>query len=58
MSGLLAYLNAHSAVWVGWTVWNLTPYNLTLDTNMSLDPHDGSSMAWFTPYLTPNIVTT
>jgi endoglucanase len=52
IGSLLSYLNAHRAVWVGWTAWNLAPYNLTTNDYTA----DGPQMAWFTPYLTANTV--
>jgi len=53
ISNLLSYLNAHRSVWVGWTAWNLAPYNLTRVGDYTAD---GAQMAWYTPYLTPNTV--
>ena len=53
ISNLLSYLNAHRSVWVGWTAWNLAPYNLTQAGDYTAD---GPQMAWYTPYLTPNTV--
>lgn len=29
LGNLLEYLNEHNDVWVGWTIWNLPPYNIT-----------------------------
>jgi endoglucanase len=52
---LFAYLNANSSVWVGWTAWNLPPYNITQAGNYVAD---GPAMAWYTPHLRPNIVQT
>jgi endoglucanase len=53
VGNLLTYLNANDTVWVGWTAWNLVPYNLTADGNYTAD---GPQMAWYTPFLTPGIV--
>jgi len=53
LSELLKYLNDNANVWVGWTTWNLPPYNISQVDNYTAD---GPEMAWYTPYLTPNIV--
>jgi endoglucanase len=53
MGNLLAYMNAHNNVWMGWTTWNLPPYNVTPTDQYTTD---GSSMAWYAPYLTPNMI--
>ena len=50
---LLSYLNENGDVWVGWTAWNLPPYNLTQAGNYTADT---SKMAWYTPYLTPDFL--
>lgn len=49
ISSLLSYLNSHADVWLGWTPWDLSPYNLT-----SGHTADGPEMPWYTPSLTPN----
>lgn len=53
LGNLLSYLNDNSDVWVGWTAWNLSPYNLTQPDSYT---QDGPQMGWYTPYLTPGIV--
>jgi endoglucanase len=53
LGNLLEYLNGHADVWIGWTTWNLPPYNISQDGNYTVD---GPEMAWYTPHLSPNIV--
>jgi endoglucanase len=53
LGNLLSYLSDHSDVWIGWTAWNLSPYNITADGDYT---SDGPQMSWYTPYLTPNVV--
>ena len=53
LGNLLTYLNNNNDVWIGWTTWNLPPYNISQDGNYTVD---GPEMAWYTPHLTPNIV--
>jgi hypothetical protein len=54
LGNLLEYLNNHSDVWIGWTTWNLPPYNICEATaNYTAD---GPEMGWYTPHLAPNIV--
>ena len=53
LGSLLEYLNNNSNVWIGWTTWNLPPYNISEAGNYTAD---GPEMAWYTPHLTPNIV--
>ena len=53
LDNLLSYLDANSDVWVGWTPWNLAPYNLTDPNNFAAG---GPQMAWYTPHLQPNII--
>jgi endoglucanase len=53
IGGLLAYLNANNDVWLGWTTWNLSPYDLWT-TNYTTD---GPALPWYLPYLTPNTAT-
>jgi len=55
IGNLLEYLNSNNNVWIGWTLWNLPDYNVTQIADYTAD---GSAMAWYTPYLTPNIVNT
>jgi endoglucanase len=52
INDLLSYLNLNNDVWLGWTPWTLTPYNLTSrDSNGALI--DGPQMPWYAPFLTP-----
>jgi endoglucanase len=51
VGALLAYMNAHSDVWIGWTPWDLPPYEITVDYTA-----DDTEMAWYAPYLTPNFL--
>jgi endoglucanase len=50
---LLGYLNDNTAVWIGWTTWNLPPYNISQAGNYLVD---GPEMAWYAPYLSPNMI--
>lgn len=47
---LLEYLNDNNTVWIGWTTWNLPPYNISQVDNYTAD---GPEMAWYAPHLTP-----
>lgn len=49
IDNLLGYLDDNAGVWLGWTAWNLAPYNLTEDGTNTLD---GPQMAWYAPHLT------
>jgi endoglucanase len=53
LGNLLEYLNDNSDIWIGWTTWNLPPYNISQDGDYTAD---GPEMVWYTPHLTPNIV--
>jgi endoglucanase len=53
VGNLLEYLNDNNNVWIGWTTWNLPPYNISQAGDYTAD---GPEMAWYTPHLTPNIV--
>jgi hypothetical protein len=53
LGNLLEYLNDNNNVWIGWTTWNLPPYNISQAGNYTAD---GPEMAWYTPHLTPNMV--
>jgi endoglucanase len=53
LGNLLQYLNANNNVWIGWTTWNLPPYNVSQPGNYTAD---GPEMAWYTPFLTSGIV--
>jgi endoglucanase len=52
IGGALAYMNSNSNVWLGWTAWNLPPYQVTLTSNVA----DGSQLPSFSPYLTSGTV--
>jgi endoglucanase len=49
-STLLTYINANADVWIGWTVWNLDPYSISVTDTMTGDIHDTPKMAWYAPY--------
>jgi endoglucanase len=53
LGNLLEYLNDNGDIWIGWTTWNLPPYNISQDGDYTAD---GPEMVWYTPHLTPNIV--
>jgi endoglucanase len=53
LGNLLTYLNDNSDVWMGWTTWNLPPYNITMEGDYTAD---GPEMAWYRPYLTRNTI--
>jgi endoglucanase len=53
LDNLLSYLDANSDVWLGWTPWNLSPYNLTDPNNFAAS---GPQMPWYASHLTPNII--
>jgi hypothetical protein len=53
LGNLLEYLNDNNNVWIGWTTWNLPPYNISQPANYTAD---GPEMAWYMPHLTANIV--
>ena len=53
LGNLLEYLNDNNGVWIGWTTWNLPPYNISQDGDYTAD---GPEMAWYTPHLLPNMV--
>jgi endoglucanase len=55
INSLLTYLNDHSGVWLGWTPWNLSPYNLTV-TGEDGAITDGPQLPWYAPFLTPDTV--
>jgi endoglucanase len=50
---LLEYLNDNADAWIGWTTWNLPPYNITQPEDYTAD---GPEMGWYTPYLIANMV--
>jgi len=51
ISSLLSYMNAHGDVWIGWTPWDLPPYNVTSEHTA-----DGTAMPWYAPFLTANFL--
>jgi endoglucanase len=51
ISSLLSYMNAHGDVWIGWTPWDLPPYNVTSGHTV-----DGAEMPWYAPFLTANFL--
>jgi endoglucanase len=53
LGNLLEYLNENNSVWIGWTTWNLPPYNISQVGDYTAD---GPEMSWYTPHLTPNVV--
>lgn len=57
-AGALQYMNDNANVWIGWSPWNLPPYEVTQFTPTQSYTTDGPSMSWYTPYLTPNQVDT
>jgi hypothetical protein len=57
ISNLLEYLNNNN-VWIGWTLWNLDSKDCSYLVTKGSYTVDGPAMAWYTPYLTPNIVNT
>lgn len=51
VSTILTHLNANSDVWLGWTTWNLPPYDIMV-TNLSTGViTDTPKMAWYAPFL-------
>ena len=58
LKNLFDYLDANSNIWVGWTTWNLPPYNLYDDSPAGGYTTDGPEMAWYTPCLIPDMVST
>jgi endoglucanase len=52
---LLAFLDAASDVWLGWTPWNLSPYRLTT-TDDDGTVRAGPQLPWYQPHLQPHIV--
>lgn len=52
VANFLTKLNNAGDVVLGWNVWNLTPYNVTQGNYTS----DAPAMAWYSPFLTPNIL--
>jgi endoglucanase len=51
INSLLAYMNAHSDVWIGWTPWDLDPYRITRSHTA-----DDTEMPWYAPFLTANFL--
>jgi endoglucanase len=53
VSTLLTYINSHADVWVGWTVWNLDPYAISVTNQSTGMVSDTPKMSWYTPYFAP-----
>jgi hypothetical protein len=51
LSSIIPGLNEHSDVWIGWTPWNLDPYNITLSYTA-----DDTEMPWYAPFLTASFL--
>jgi endoglucanase len=51
VKNIQTFTNANADVWQGWTPWNLVPYKVTGSSYTT----DGTAMAWYRPYLTPNL---
>jgi endoglucanase len=54
VSDLLNYLNLNGDVWLGWTPWTLSPYDLTTRDNSGA-LIDGPQMPWYASFLTPGL---
>lgn len=52
IAGLINYLNANSDVWLGFTPWNLPPYDLWTG-NYTVD---GPALNFYKPFLTPGLL--
>jgi hypothetical protein len=50
VSTLLTYINSNADVWVGWTVWNLSPYSISVTNPSTGVVSDTPKMAWYAPY--------
>jgi endoglucanase len=50
VSTLLTHINSSTDVWVGWTVWNLDPYLITVTDKTTGVVSDTPRMAWYAPY--------
>jgi endoglucanase len=53
VSTLLPYIKANADVWVGWTVWNLAPYAISVTDQSTGVVSDTPQMAWYAPYFAP-----
>lgn len=51
INSLLTYMNAHADVWIGWTPWDLSPYNVTSEHTAG-----GAEMPWYSPFLTASFL--
>jgi hypothetical protein len=52
VSAYLTHMNANRDVWVGWTTWNLPPYNLW--TGNYTTPN--AAFDWYGAFLTPGML--
>jgi endoglucanase len=50
VSTLLSYVNANADVWAGWTVWNLSPYAISVTNRSTGVVSDTPKMAWYAPF--------
>jgi endoglucanase len=53
VSTLLTYINSKADVWVGWTVWNLDPYSISVTNQSTGVVSDTPKMTWYAPYFRP-----
>jgi endoglucanase len=53
VSTLLTYINSNADVWVGWTVWNLDPYSISVTDQSTGVVSDTPKMTWYAPYFRP-----
>jgi endoglucanase len=53
VSTLLTYINSNADVWVGWTVWNLEPYSISVTNQSTGVVSDTPKMTWYAPYFAP-----
>lgn len=47
VSKLLSYIRCNGDVWVGWTMWNLAPYQITTTDKLSGAVSPTPKMAWY-----------
>jgi len=50
VSTLLTHINANADVWIGWTVWNLDPYSISVTDKATGVVSDTPKMTWYAPY--------
>jgi hypothetical protein len=50
VSTLLRCINSNPDVWVGWTVWNLHPYWISVTDRSTGVVSDTEKMPWYAPY--------